>query len=414
MFRSSLPRDAMMRCHGGYRDGGPRCPEYIYTSDELHHERIRRQTNMGVRNDPVSNTKYPMLADSCLTVKWSTSNASNNFGNCMNMTTDDKFRYISSNAVPDFYMNPYCPIGIGFGYCTEYEIVNNQCFFTSLKCGEDNGAGSTNYGDVWIPQLNSYKIPLRGNPTRNDVPWDMYDGTRVGGEKTVGPAAGVAINGISIQGPNDAGDLTIDAAGFQLACGGHVTPPITNVNTTNPGLSGPPMYHFHKAPDCLSPFRNASIEVSSDGRPFEHGKLMGWAVDGFNIYTYQDNNGETPIVDECGGHFGSVDTSGKVEYHYHSRTTVPYHLACQGPALKKCATTQGKTNYCHPGCGAEVCVQPGTDSERLNQYLNEFDSTWLAKFTVNDYERKSSSKANSANYALFLSMSAILIGFLLV
>lgn len=76
----------------------------------------------------------------------------------------------------------------------------------------------------------------------------MYDGTRVGGEKTVGPAAGVAINGISIQGPNDAGDLSIDASGFQLTCGGHVTPPMGNLNTTTPGPKVPPKYHFEIHP----------------------------------------------------------------------------------------------------------------------------------------------------------------------
>ena len=31
------------------------------------------------------------------------------------------------------------------------------------------------------------------------------------------------------QGPNDAGDVSIDEGGFQLACGGHVTPPTTNL-----------------------------------------------------------------------------------------------------------------------------------------------------------------------------------------
>ena len=55
---------------------------------------------------------------------------------------------------------------------------------------------------------------------------------------------------------------------------------------------------------------------------------MGWAMDGFGIYAYQDVGGAAPVVDECGGHFGPTDT-GEVEYHYHSRTIVPYHLACQ-------------------------------------------------------------------------------------
>ena len=55
---------------------------------------------------------------------------------------------------------------------------------------------------------------------------------------------------------------------------------------------------------------------------------MGWAMDGFGIYAYQDVGGNAPVVDECGGHFGPTDT-GEVAYHYHSRTIVPYHLACQ-------------------------------------------------------------------------------------
>ena len=71
---------------------------------------------------------------------------------------------------------------------------------------------------------------------------------KVGAAKDMGPAIGVAINGINIQvktcifvsnspwssslnhqGPNDAGDVSIDEGGFQLACGGHVTPPTTNL-----------------------------------------------------------------------------------------------------------------------------------------------------------------------------------------
>ena len=59
---------------------------------------------------------------------------------------------------------------------------------------------------------------------------------------------------------------------------------------------------------------------------------MGWAMDGFGIYAYQDVGGVAPVVDECGGHFGPTDT-GEVVYHYHSRTIVPYHLACQGSAI---------------------------------------------------------------------------------
>ena len=40
-------------------------------------------------------------------------------------------------------------------------------------------------------------------------------------------------------------------------------------------------------------------------------------MDGFGVYAYQDVDGAAPVVDECGGHFGPVDETGKVLYHYH-------------------------------------------------------------------------------------------------
>ena len=57
-----------------------------------------------------------------------------------------------------------------------------------------------------------------------------YFAFKVGAAKDLGAAIGVAINGINIQvkfikgisphcqGPNDAGDVSIDEGGFQLAC----------------------------------------------------------------------------------------------------------------------------------------------------------------------------------------------------
>ena len=57
------------------------------------------------------------------------------------MTTDAEYRYITSNSVPDYYYNPYCPIGLGYGYCVDQEIEAGMCNFPDLTCGEDNGAG---------------------------------------------------------------------------------------------------------------------------------------------------------------------------------------------------------------------------------------------------------------------------------
>ena len=227
----------------------------------------------------------------------------------------------------------------------------------------------------------------------------MYDAKSVGAEKTLGPSTAVAINGIGIQGPNDAGDVSIDEAGFILACGGHVTPPLGNKTDHHPkphrdprpppppAPGGPPLYHFHKSPECLSPFKNASIGVEHGAKPFIHAKLIGWAIDGFGVYAYQDIDGAAPVVDECGGHFGPVDESGEVEYHYHSRQIVPYHLACQGPSLGKCAETQKGTNYCHPGCGYDVCVQPGTDPKKLQDYVAQWDPKWIINHHHNPFEK---------------------------
>ncbi|KAL5246790.1 hypothetical protein ACHWQZ_G018854 [Mnemiopsis leidyi] len=432
---TDVPREAVDRCHRGWRDHRPKCGEYATMErgaardarEARKAQRAKRQVPQDQTGDdkptipdctvykdteyfdtctacdagtktgdecknlpkPEDLIDYPDIDKTkCLDISWGTgreNTADNNFGNCMAMKTDSTHRYITSNNVPDFYVNPYCPIGLGKGYCVQQEIDAGTCFFTGLTCGaSDNGPGTNDYGDFWVPQEDNYKIKLEGDPTQSDRPGDMYDAKKVGASKTNGAAQGVAINGIAIQGPNDAGDVSIDEAGFQLACGGHVTPPLGNNQTTGNVPSGPPKYHFHKAPECLSPFTDASKGLAAGGEPYKHAKLMGWAIDGFGIYAYQEEGGKTPVVDECGGHFGPIDT-GEVKYHYHSRAIVPYHLACQGPALGQCNRTQSGTNYCHPGCGYQVCVQPGTDEEKLKSYLAKFDDTWLDKYTVNPY-----------------------------
>ena len=63
------------------------------------------------------------------------------------MTTDAEYRYITSNSVPDYYYNPYCPIGLGYGYCVEQEIEADMCMFPDLICGEDNGSGLLHFSN---------------------------------------------------------------------------------------------------------------------------------------------------------------------------------------------------------------------------------------------------------------------------
>lgn len=69
-----------------------------------------------------------------------------------------------------------------------------------------------------------------------------------------------------------------------------------------------------------------------------------------------------------------------------------YYLGCQGPALGKCQTGVNWTAwdmghvYCDDGCGAEVCVQPGTARDALESYVDSYNASWLETFTINDFE----------------------------
>ena len=54
-----------------------------------------------------------------------------------------------------------------------------------------------------------------------------------------------------------------------------------------------------------------------------------------------------PVVDECHGHFGAIDDSGEVTYHYHTSAETnmdgvphkPYFMGCQGPSVSRCNET---------------------------------------------------------------------------
>jgi len=137
LLRTSVSEKAMTDCHTGQRYVSGRCHDYATKN--------------------INKSDYPVIAANCTTITWALANETNNWGNCFNMTTDDEYRYITTNTVPDFYMNLYCPIGKGFGYCSHAEISGGTCLFPNLTCGADNGAGSMEYGDVWIPSKQTTK-----------------------------------------------------------------------------------------------------------------------------------------------------------------------------------------------------------------------------------------------------------------
>ena len=131
------------------------------------------------------------------------------------------------------------------------------------------------------------------------------------------------------------------------------------------------------------------------------------------------------MLDECNGHFGppvplddyddddddddadGASDSGDgarppkyaVRYHYHATGVTnlggdsphqPYYLGCQGPAKGRCDATVNASyddgaNWCGPGCGAELCVQPGTSRAALEAYIDSFTPGWLGNFTTNGF-----------------------------
>lgn len=104
-------------------------------------------------------------------------------------------------------------------------------------------------------------------------------------------SAGIALDGAELSGPAPVnailGSYTI--AAFD-DCGGHI-----NLHQG---------YHYHSATGCTD------IPNSDDG----HAALIGYALDGYGIYTMKDAEGkEVESLDECRG--TTDDTRG---YHYHA------------------------------------------------------------------------------------------------
>eukprot|EP00116_Pleurobrachia_bachei_P019414 sb/3479676/ len=337
---ANVDEESMIACHTGDRFG-LWCEGYvnlvIHENDEVTFGRSKRWAEfkrnkraadmMGMMgkmmdmemmggkpdqmNGNITGIDFPELDDDCFDLEWgngSVWNRGNDYGNCMEMYENGTHRFISTNSVPDYPVAPYCPNGIGEGYCT---FDDKSCPLLEMICGHpDNGPGTTTFGDVPFPTKHHFIIPLEGNPTRSDRPGDMFDAVSVGAAKTLGPTLGVIRNGVGIHGPNDGGDVTIDKAGYQLPCGPVYSggKRLLKCLLLVSGPRNPPLYHYHKAPDCIEEFRKQAWGLAYDGTPNKHAPLIGWAIDGFGIYGYEDVDGSNPVLDECGGHFGPTDT----------------------------------------------------------------------------------------------------------
>ncbi len=117
---------------------------------------------------------------------------------------------------------------------------------------------------------------------------------------------GVALNGVAIYNAFDAGGRDAVAHEVQDLCSGH------------PQMSG--QYHYHGPSPCLP--NQIGNEV-----------LVGYAIDGFGIYSLYDAKGRELTdadLDECHGRTSEIEWDGKriSMYHYVLTREYPYTIGC--------------------------------------------------------------------------------------
>jgi phosphatidylethanolamine-binding protein (PEBP) family uncharacterized protein len=119
---------------------------------------------------------------------------------------------------------------------------------------------------------------------------------------------GIAVNGVLIFNPCKQG-----------GCQNGDTKALGELDVCNGHAGRADDYHYHAAPVCLMQGRAADYW---DTHP------VGWALDGFAIYGYNDANGTVATRDAvCGGNTNPV-VNGPQGYSYHVTDASPYILSC--------------------------------------------------------------------------------------
>jgi phosphatidylethanolamine-binding protein (PEBP) family uncharacterized protein len=119
---------------------------------------------------------------------------------------------------------------------------------------------------------------------------------------------GIAINGVPIFNPCKQG-----------GCQNGDTKVLGELDSCNGHAGRGDDYHYHAAPTCLMSGQPSSYW---DTHP------LGWALDGFGIYGYNNADGSVATRDAvCGGNTSTV-TASPPGYSYHVTNTSPYVLSC--------------------------------------------------------------------------------------
>ena len=220
-------------------------------------------------------------------------------------SADDDFRYIMSNSIPAFPVLDYCPFGIGGLYCGAYKqcpsgewgVGGELCVpegsgieLDPNRPGQDWGQKAIEKDDCPNPSWHEAQCPQQGIEDQGDClePFHFHYRIPVVAKpvaQELGPAKynrahGVALDGVDIRGPREAGGLSLDEANIvKDKCNGHPTPGMADAR-----------YHYHTTPHCAWSVDNANgshyVEV-----PTKHSPQLGWEFDGFGLFGHQDEGG---------------------------------------------------------------------------------------------------------------------------
>jgi phosphatidylethanolamine-binding protein (PEBP) family uncharacterized protein len=142
---------------------------------------------------------------------------------------------------------------------------------------------------------NAWKIPL--NPAIAGSTTTATDGP-----------IGVAINGVPIFNPCKQG-----------GCQNGDTKVLGELDVCNGHAGRADDYHYHAAPTCL---------MAGHAATYWNTHPLGWALDGFAIYGYNNADGSVATRDGvCGGNTSAVSNSPS-GYSYHVTDSSPYVLSC--------------------------------------------------------------------------------------
>ena len=163
-----------------------------------------------------------------------------------------------------------------------------------------NGITATNL-QVPVPQAftgsNAWHIPL--TPAVAATTTSAVDGP-----------VGIAVNGVPIFNPCKQGGCQAGGVGDTKVAG--------ELDICNGHAGRADDYHYHAAPTCL---------MSTAPATWWNTHPVGWALDGFAIFGYNNPDGSTPTRDICGGN--TITTAAApAGYAYHVTDASPYVLAC--------------------------------------------------------------------------------------